>query len=65
MNPGVIGVIWCLAFVTLEAVQYVFFGGVFQRISSFLFGFLTFGTTPLAIIFRLAVRAPEQLRNAG
>jgi len=57
-------VVWCLAFVALEAVQYVFFGGVFQRISSFLFGFLAFGTTTLAILVWLAVKAPEQLRHA-
>ena len=30
MNPAVIGVIWCLVFVALEAIQYVFFGGIFQ-----------------------------------
>ena len=64
MNPSIVGVIWCLAFVTLEAVQSVFFGGVFQRISSFLFGFLAFGTTSLAIIVWLLLRAPEQLRRA-
>lgn len=64
MNPAVIGVIWCLVFVTLEAVQYVFFGGVFQRISSFLFGFLAFGTTTLVIVCWLAIKAPEQLKNA-
>lgn len=64
MNPAAIGVLWCLAFVTLEAIQYVFFGGVFQRISSFLFGFLAFGTTTLAIVCWLVVKAPEQLRRA-
>ena len=64
MNPSILGVIWCLAFVSLEAVQYVFFGGVFQRLGSFLFGFLAFGTTTLAILVWLAVRAPEQLKHA-
>ncbi len=61
MNPSILGVVWCLAFVSLEAVQYVFFGGVFQRLSSFLFGFLAFGTTTLAIVIWLAAKAPEQL----
>ena len=64
MNPALLGVIWCLAFVSLEAIQYVFFGHVFQRISSFLFGFLAFGATTLAIVVWLAARAPQQLRNA-
>ena len=64
MNPAIIGVLWCFAFVSLEAVQYVFFGGVFQRISSFLFGFLAFGTTTLAIVLWLVARHPEQLRRA-
>jgi drug/metabolite transporter (DMT)-like permease len=64
LNPAAVGVVWCLAFVALEAVQYVFFGGVFQRISSFLFGFLAFGTTTLAIVVWLAVKAPEQLGHA-
>jgi len=64
LNPSILGVIWCLAFVSLEAVQYVFFGGVFQRLGSFLFGFLAFGTTTLAILVWLAVRAPEQLKHA-
>ena len=64
LNPSLLGVIWCLVFVSLEAVQYVFFGGIFQRMSSFLFGFLALGITTLSIVLWMAVRAPEQLRNA-
>ena len=64
MSPAILGVIWCLVFVVLESVQYVFFGGVFQRVSSFLFGFLAFGTTTLVIFVWLVFTAPAQLRNA-
>jgi drug/metabolite transporter (DMT)-like permease len=37
------GLLWCLIFVILEAVQAVFFGGLFQRMDSFLIGTLIFG----------------------
>jgi drug/metabolite transporter (DMT)-like permease len=38
-----LGLLYCLAFVSLEAVQAVYFGGVFQRIDSFLLGSAIFG----------------------
>ena len=64
MNPALAGVSWALAFVVLEAVQYVFFGGIFQRMSSFLFGFLVFSVTTVAFVGWTAWRAPEQLKAA-
>jgi drug/metabolite transporter (DMT)-like permease len=64
MKPAIAGIFWCLAFVGLEAVQFVFFGGVFQRISSFLFGFLVFGVSTIAIILWTALRAPEHIARA-
>ncbi len=64
MNPAFAGVSWALAFVTLEAVQYVFFGGVFQRMSSFLFGFLVFSITTVPFVGWTAWQAPSQIRAA-
>ncbi len=64
MNPAAIGVIWALAFVILEAVQYVYFGGLFQNMSSFLFGFLVFGIVVAAVGLWAAVFARDQLRAA-
>ena len=64
MNPALAGVAWALIFVTLEAVQYVFFGGIFQRMSSFLFGFLVFGITTVTFVGWAAWKAPEQLKAA-
>jgi len=43
MNKSTIGVILTLLFVLLESTQFVYFGGLFQKMSSFLFGFLVFG----------------------
>ncbi len=64
MRPAVAGVLWCIVFVGLEAVQYVYFGGTFQRISSFLFGFLVFGTSTAAILCWAVLKAPGQIWTA-
>jgi len=64
MNRAVAGVAWALAFVTPEAVQYVFFGGIFQRMSSFVFGMVVFGTTTVLFVGWAAIAAPAQLRAA-
>ena len=61
MNRAAIGVIWGLAFVSLEAVQYVYFGSLFQRMSSYLFGFLVFGITTIAFVGWAAIQVPDQL----
>ncbi|MCP5080271.1 MAG: hypothetical protein GY948_01085 [Alphaproteobacteria bacterium] len=64
MNPAAIGVIWALAFVILESVQYVYFGGLFQKMSSFLFGFLVFGVVVIVVGLWATLAARGQLRAA-
>ncbi len=64
MNRSTVGVFWGLAFVALEAVQYVYFGSLFQRMSSFLFGFLVFGITTVAFVGWTAVKVRRQLKIA-
>jgi drug/metabolite transporter (DMT)-like permease len=64
MKTPLTGVLWALAFVTLEAVQYVYFGGLFKRMSSFLFGFLVFAITMVIFIGWTAIKSPEQLGTA-
>ncbi len=64
MNISAIGVIWGLAFVLLEAAQFVFFGGLFQRMSSFQFGFFVFGIITIAFVGWAAVKTPDQLKTA-
>ena len=64
MSRSTIGVIWAVTFVLLEAVQYVFFGNIFQRLSTFVFGFLVFGITVVGVIGWAAIAAPQQLRAA-
>ena len=53
-----------LSFVVLEASQFVFFGGLFQRMSSFTFGFLVFGLTVLIFVGWSLLFYPEQVRAA-
>jgi hypothetical protein len=64
MNKAAMGVLWALTFVTLESVQYVYFGGLFQRMSSFLFGFLVFSVTVILFVGWTAFKQPQQLKNA-
>ncbi len=64
MSKSAIGVIWGLAFVLLEATQFVYFGGLFQLMSSFVFGFLVFGIITLVFVGWAAARTPEQLKIA-
>ena len=64
MNPAILGLCWALLYVALESTQFVFFGGLFQRMSSFVFGFLVFGITAIAFIGWAAIKVPDQLRLA-
>jgi drug/metabolite transporter (DMT)-like permease len=64
MKPAVIGLIWALAFVLMDALQYVYFGGLFQNLSSFLFGFLVFSASSILFVGWTWFKAPEQLRAA-
>lgn len=64
MNAGVQGLLWCLTFVALEAVQAVYFGSVFQRMDSFLIGSLVFGISASAAIGLTLLRRPEEITLA-
>ena len=64
MNKALIGVFWAVAFVALESIQFVYFGGLFQRMSSFLFGFLVFGAIVVLFVGWSAIKQPGQLRIA-
>ncbi len=64
MNRAIAGILWGSAFVVLESIQFVFFGGIFQRMSSFLFGFLVFGLAVFFFVGWTSIRAPGQLKTA-
>lgn len=64
MNRAVLGVLLTLVYVLLEATQFVYFGGLFQRMSSFEFGFFVFGLTTLGLVAWTALGDPGQLRAA-
>ena len=64
MNVGVQGLLWCLTFVILEAVQAVYFGGLFQRMDAFLIGSLVFGMTAAGAIGLTMLRRPEEIALA-
>jgi len=64
MNKAILGVILALVFVSLESMQFVYFGGLFQRMSSFHFGFLVFGLMAVGFIGWTAIENPGQLRSA-
>jgi len=64
MSPGAAGIVWALGFVLLESIQFVFFGAVFQRMSSHLFGFCVFIITTIAFVGWSALRRPAELRLA-
>ena len=64
MNAGAQGLAWCFTFVVLEAVQAVFFGGVFQRMDAFLIGSLVFGLTTAGAVSWTWFRDPEQISRA-
>lgn len=64
MRESLIGLCWGLAFIVLESVQFVFFGSIFQRMSSFLFGSLVFGITTVVFVGWAAVFRPRDLTIA-
>lgn len=64
MSVGLQGLLWCLAFVILEALQAVYFGSLFQRMDSFLIGTLVFGITTVGAIGVTLWRRPEQITRA-
>ncbi|MEM9062287.1 MAG: hypothetical protein AAGD13_17650 [Pseudomonadota bacterium] len=64
MSRAATGVIWALAFVALESLQFVFFGGIFQRVSSVLFGSIAFAIVVAGFVGWSAWRRREDLLNA-
>lgn len=64
MSNTTLGLIWAFSFVTLEAAQAVFFGGVFQDHDSFLIGATVFGLSAAGTLIWSELRTPTQLRIA-
>ncbi len=64
MNGAVAGLCWALGFIVLESVQFVFFGHIFQQMSSVLFGVLVFGISSVAFIAVSAWKRPTELATA-
>jgi len=64
MNRAVIGILWGMFFVILDSVQFVFFGGLFQRMNSFLFGSLVLGITTVAFVGWGFATRPAQMKIA-
>ena len=64
MPAFALGLLFCLAFVTLEAVQAVYLGTIFQDVDSFLIGTLVFGITTVGCIGATAIFRPGQLTVA-
>jgi len=64
LNTLLIGLLWGLTFVIIEAFQFVYFGAIFQTINSFLFGFLVFGIITVLFVGYSAFNVPDPLRTA-
>ncbi|WP_119459927.1 hypothetical protein [Rhodospirillaceae bacterium SYSU D60014] len=64
MSAGAWGLVWCFTFVILEAAQAVFFGGLFQRMDSFLIGSMVFGLTAAGAATWTYLRDPKQIVQA-
>ncbi len=45
-----VGLVWAFSFVFLESLQFVFFGGLFQRMNSYLFGACVFALSTVLFI---------------
>ena len=55
------GILFCLAFVTLEAFQAVYFGSTFQGVDSFLIGTWVFGISAVGCTLATAILKPAEL----
>jgi len=58
------GLIWALLFVSLEAVQFVYLGNLFQRVDSFAFGAWVFGLSTVGFVGFAWWFRRDQLRKA-
>ena len=63
MSPRV-GLIFAFLFVLLESGQFVYFGSLFQKVDSFLFGSLVFGLTVIVFTGWTFIVNPDQLKTA-
>jgi drug/metabolite transporter (DMT)-like permease len=59
-----LGLFYCLAFVSLEGIQAVYFGSVFQRMDSFLLGGAIFGLASACALLWVACRKRGQFALA-
>ncbi len=59
-----IGLFYCFSFVTLEALQAVYFGAVFQNVDSFLVGMWVFGISFVGCTVVTAIFRPRELSVA-
>ncbi|MEM7194631.1 MAG: hypothetical protein AAF402_06755 [Pseudomonadota bacterium] len=59
-----IGLLWAIAFILIESVQFVYFGSLFQSVSTYLFGFMVFGVISLAFITHSRISTPNQIKIA-
>jgi drug/metabolite transporter (DMT)-like permease len=59
-----LGLFYCLAFVSLEAIQAVYFGSVFQRMDSFFLGSVIFGLASTCSLLWVAFRNRGQFALA-
>ena len=64
MHAALAGLIWAIAFVLLESIQFVWFGGLFQRVNSFVFGFAVLGVVVALFVGRAVLIVPEELTRA-
>ncbi|MBX2869150.1 MAG: hypothetical protein KTR18_10770 [Acidiferrobacterales bacterium] len=64
MTKTTLGLIFTVIFVVLESTQFVFFGNLFQKVDSFLFGFLVFGFTVFVFVGWAFLFRPGEIRQA-
>ncbi len=64
MSGPLLGILLTLLFVGLEAVQFVYFGGLFQNVNPFFFGALVFGVTVVLLWTWAAVFRRNELSAA-
>lgn len=64
MKSGLSGIVWCATFLVLDAAQAVYFGGVFQRMDSFLVGALVFGLSAAGCVAWTALRGRSEIERA-
>jgi drug/metabolite transporter (DMT)-like permease len=60
-SPGTRGVLWCLVFVFLDALQAVYFGNVLQQIDGFLLSGIVFGLSSFGCILWILASAKDQI----